>query len=194
MRPTGAWERASFVWMWVSGMSLRAIARCTGASVTTVYRWIRRWQSEGHVFTRTRGCKPRGWSTHSITHYGHACQAMGNEFYSLRQPHVPLNTQPDSDILVPRVPVALPGQHSSVSSVSTCHDPLTQEAWGCLDGLAAPLSLRPVARTTPLQSPLMLAELIAMKDTHKLSLESFINYLQFHESMQQLQSTVSWLQ
>lgn len=53
-RATGTQERATFVWMWLEGMSLRAIARHTGASVTTVYRWIRRWQREGHVNTRAR--------------------------------------------------------------------------------------------------------------------------------------------
>ena len=35
-------------------MSLRTIARHTGSSVTTVYRWIRRWQQEGHINTRPR--------------------------------------------------------------------------------------------------------------------------------------------
>lgn len=53
-KPTSIWERASFVIMWTGGMSLRAIARQTGSSVTTVYRWIRRWQNEGHINTRTR--------------------------------------------------------------------------------------------------------------------------------------------
>lgn len=53
-RATGVRERVRFVWMWLEGMSLRAIARHTGASVTTVYRWIRRWQREGHVNTRAR--------------------------------------------------------------------------------------------------------------------------------------------
>lgn len=53
-RPTNRWERARFVFLWTYGMSLRAIARHTGSSVTTVYRWIRRWQQEGHVDTRPR--------------------------------------------------------------------------------------------------------------------------------------------
>lgn len=53
-RPTSSWERARFVSMWISGMSLRAIARQTGSSVTTVYRWIQRWQNEGHINTRNR--------------------------------------------------------------------------------------------------------------------------------------------
>lgn len=53
-RPTSSWERARFVIMWTGGMSLRAIARHTGSSVTTVYRWIRRWQHEGHISTRNR--------------------------------------------------------------------------------------------------------------------------------------------
>lgn len=56
-QPTTSWERARFVLLWRCGMSLRAIARHTGSSVTTVYRWIRRWQQEGHIKTRNRLCK-----------------------------------------------------------------------------------------------------------------------------------------
>lgn len=192
VRPTGSWERASFVWMWVSGMSLRAIARQTGASVTTVYRWIRRWQREGHVFTRTRGCKQRAWNTQTIAHHENACQTTGRDLYCLSQPHVPLNTQSYIDMTVPRTPSALSVQHSSISSVNACQKSLRHEGWGCLDGLAVPLALRSMARTHFPHSPLMLPEFVAVKDTHKLSLASFINYLQFHESIHQLQATTAY--
>ncbi|KAK3864842.1 hypothetical protein Pcinc_029504 [Petrolisthes cinctipes] len=45
-------ERLKFVWLWVEGKSLRAIARETGVGATTVSRWIRRWLHEGHVHLR----------------------------------------------------------------------------------------------------------------------------------------------
>lgn len=201
MRATGSWERASFVWMWVSGMSLRAIARRTGASVTTVYRWIRRWQREGHVFTRARGCKPRGWNTqaslHHATHYENACQAVGSGCYPLSRSHfdsgshVPLNTQQNADMTLPRIPVALPARHSSAPSASAC-PAWNHEGRGCQDGLPTPLALVPRARTHHPQPPLILPELIAMKDTHRFPLAYFINYLQFHESIHQLQATTGY--
>ncbi|XP_066984733.1 uncharacterized protein [Macrobrachium rosenbergii] len=51
--------RTKMVCMWVGGMSARAIAQETGTSVTTVYRWIRRWQKEGNVETKPRSGRPR---------------------------------------------------------------------------------------------------------------------------------------
>lgn len=45
-------ERLRFVWLWVGGKSLRAIARETGVGATTVSRWIRRWLHEGPVHLR----------------------------------------------------------------------------------------------------------------------------------------------
>ena len=56
-RPTESHERAGFVWLWASGMPVRDIAVRSGTSVTTVYRWIRRWQREGHVNSKTRNCR-----------------------------------------------------------------------------------------------------------------------------------------
>ncbi|KAK8377937.1 hypothetical protein O3P69_014103 [Scylla paramamosain] len=56
-RPTEGHERAGFVWLWASGMPVRDIAVRSGTSVTTVYRWIRRWQREGHVNSKTRNCR-----------------------------------------------------------------------------------------------------------------------------------------
>ncbi|KAG7168087.1 putative Glutamate receptor-like 82 [Homarus americanus] len=58
VKTTAVEDRVRFVWMWVGGKSLRAIARETGASVPTVYRWVHRWQQEGNVNTKTRGHKP----------------------------------------------------------------------------------------------------------------------------------------
>lgn len=45
--------------MWVCGIPVRTIARDTHISVTTVYRWIRRWRKEGHVNTKPRSGRPR---------------------------------------------------------------------------------------------------------------------------------------
>lgn len=58
-RPTGLRERAWIVWLWVEGWSVRVIAQHTGTSVTTVYRWIRRWEREGNVETRNKSGRPR---------------------------------------------------------------------------------------------------------------------------------------
>ncbi|KAK3878422.1 hypothetical protein Pcinc_017006 [Petrolisthes cinctipes] len=66
-RPTGLEERAEIVWLWVEGWSVKAIAQHTGTSITTVYRWIRRWQKEGNVSDRPRSGRPR-----------RAAQKMGN--------------------------------------------------------------------------------------------------------------------
>lgn len=57
-KPTEGLERASFVWQWASGVPVRDIAVRSRTSVTTVYRWIRRWQREGHVNTRPRSGRP----------------------------------------------------------------------------------------------------------------------------------------
>lgn len=45
-------ERARIVWLWLGGASARSVSQQTGASLSTVYRWIRRWQEEGSVRTR----------------------------------------------------------------------------------------------------------------------------------------------
>ncbi|XP_071536824.1 glutamate receptor ionotropic, kainate 2-like [Panulirus ornatus] len=42
----GVSNQVRFVHMWLGGMSYRAVARTTGASVSTVCRWIRKWQRE----------------------------------------------------------------------------------------------------------------------------------------------------
>lgn len=53
-KTTNTTERARMVWMWMGGQSARDIAQETGASVSTVYRWIRRWEQEGNIHTRPR--------------------------------------------------------------------------------------------------------------------------------------------
>ncbi|KAG7159496.1 putative winged helix-turn-helix domain containing protein 12 [Homarus americanus] len=58
-RITDLQDRAKFIWMWKDGFSVRMIANETGTSVTTVYRWIRRWQREGNLCTKTRSGRPR---------------------------------------------------------------------------------------------------------------------------------------
>lgn len=52
-------QRHKFVRLWLGGNSARAIAEQTGASATTVCRWIRRWKNEGHVSLRHRRGRPR---------------------------------------------------------------------------------------------------------------------------------------
>ncbi|KAK3892810.1 hypothetical protein Pcinc_003398 [Petrolisthes cinctipes] len=58
-RPTELRERAGFVWLWVQGWPVQAIAQHTGTSVTTVYKWIRRWQREGNVETKCKSGRTR---------------------------------------------------------------------------------------------------------------------------------------
>lgn len=45
-RKTRLAERAMFMYMWDAGLSLRTIAEQTGASATTVRRWVKRWKTE----------------------------------------------------------------------------------------------------------------------------------------------------
>lgn len=47
-------KRAMLVWMWMNGLSACAIAKCMDTSISTVYRWIRRWRHEGNVENRPR--------------------------------------------------------------------------------------------------------------------------------------------
>ncbi|KAG7162328.1 putative Glutamate receptor-like 76 [Homarus americanus] len=51
-RPTDLADRVLIVQLWMDGMSNRVIARATGCSVTTVWRWIKRWKREGNVNTK----------------------------------------------------------------------------------------------------------------------------------------------
>ena len=57
--PTQRHERAGFVWLWAYGVPIRNIAVLSGTSITTVYRWIRRWQEEGHVNSRPKSGRMR---------------------------------------------------------------------------------------------------------------------------------------
>lgn len=52
-------ERVRLVWMWLTGLSVQQISSETGASVTTVYRWLRRWQEEGTLQTKSYRRAPR---------------------------------------------------------------------------------------------------------------------------------------
>ena len=58
-RTTDLAQRHRFVKMWLGGNSARTIAQYTGASATTVCRWIRRWKIEGHLNLRHRRGKPK---------------------------------------------------------------------------------------------------------------------------------------
>lgn len=51
--------RIKFVWLWIAGMSVRDIAKATGTSSTTVYRWLRRWQNNGIICKRRSRHKSR---------------------------------------------------------------------------------------------------------------------------------------
>lgn len=57
--PTVVAERAKIVRLWLQGATARAISQETGASLSTVYRWVRRWQQEGTVRARAFHKKPR---------------------------------------------------------------------------------------------------------------------------------------
>lgn len=47
-------DRKRIVWLWVAGFAARDIAKETGTSLSTVYRWIRRWEKEGTLVTRSQ--------------------------------------------------------------------------------------------------------------------------------------------
>lgn len=51
-RKTGVIDRTSFILLWMTGLSLRAIAEKMGTSATTVRRWVRRWQREGTLCSK----------------------------------------------------------------------------------------------------------------------------------------------
>lgn len=51
--------RARMICLWLAGMSAREISCCTGASMSTVYRWVRRWQAGDSVEAKhSRGRQP----------------------------------------------------------------------------------------------------------------------------------------
>lgn len=58
-KPEAMMHRANIIWMWASGRSVRDIARENSTSITTVYRWIRRWNCEGTIDSRPRTGRPR---------------------------------------------------------------------------------------------------------------------------------------
>lgn len=184
-------------------MSLRAIARRTGASVTTVYRWIRRWQREGHVFTRARGCKPRTWNSHTpvirATHDANARSEVSTCSHALNQPYrtdsnsyVLLKTQGKIDLTAATVPVTTLARHSSHSSGVMCRDTLHGNVWRCLDAPSSTHPLTPTPRALYSHLPGTSSELVAIRDRHRLSLAAFIDYLQLHESIHQPQAMTGY--
>ncbi|KAK3893555.1 hypothetical protein Pcinc_002620 [Petrolisthes cinctipes] len=62
-------KRARIVQLWQKGVAVRNISRKTGASVTTVYRWIRRWKEEGTLKTKSYRRRPRAaaWQREVVT-------------------------------------------------------------------------------------------------------------------------------
>ncbi|MPC77728.1 hypothetical protein E2C01_072192 [Portunus trituberculatus] len=46
-------SRKWIVWLWLRGASAMAISQQTGVSLSTVYRWVRRWHEEGTVEARS---------------------------------------------------------------------------------------------------------------------------------------------
>lgn len=61
---TSVSERASFVLMRACGMSLSAIARATGVSVSTVFKWTQRWLQEGSI--NSKPCKKKPLEAHEV--------------------------------------------------------------------------------------------------------------------------------
>nr|XP_053643775.1 uncharacterized protein LOC128696520 [Cherax quadricarinatus] len=49
-KPTDMDDRLKIVLLWMKGTTVRDIALKTGSSVSTVYRWIKRWQREGNIY------------------------------------------------------------------------------------------------------------------------------------------------
>lgn len=65
-------DHKRIVWLWVAGLAARDIAKETGTSLSTVYRWIRRWEKEGTLETRSQ-CNRRIYvrRTWGYTFIGH---------------------------------------------------------------------------------------------------------------------------
>lgn len=61
-------RRAMIVWLWSRGLPARTIAQEAKTSITTVYRWIRRWKEVGSIATRYHTGRHRIWSPESNTH------------------------------------------------------------------------------------------------------------------------------
>lgn len=58
-------SRKRIVWLWLTGSSAMDISRQTGLSLSTIYRWIRRWEEERAMDNR------RGRRRCSMSQYGH---------------------------------------------------------------------------------------------------------------------------
>lgn len=87
--------RKRMVWLWLAGMSAREISCCTGASVSTVYRWVRRWQAGSSLEAKdSRGRQPERmmveeYFSHEIPWYlqGVAAAAVSSEIFQHRSCH-----------------------------------------------------------------------------------------------------------
>lgn len=171
-------------------MSLRAIARCTGASVTTVYRWIRRWQREGHVLTRTRGCKPRTWNSQRSVirdtndakerHDVNLCSHGFNQScYTDSCKCMFLKAQDKVDIEAAAVPMPNQSRPEPHSLGIMCRYPL-HGGWPCLSDLTS-TRLTPMPRTFYSHFPRTSHEPVSVRNHQRLALASFMDYLQLQE-------------
>lgn len=51
-------RRSRIVMLWVAGLTTREVSEQTGASVSTVHRWVRRWQDTGTVRAKPISGRP----------------------------------------------------------------------------------------------------------------------------------------
>lgn len=68
--PVAMTERARIVWLWLGGGSVRSISQQTGASLSTVCRWIRRCQGRNSIKLRQvllRGKRNPWWKDTKFT-------------------------------------------------------------------------------------------------------------------------------
>ncbi|XP_068228786.1 uncharacterized protein [Palaemon carinicauda] len=52
-------DRIRMIQLWRNGVTIKDIAERSGCSVTTVYRWINRWQTEGSIYDKQTPSRPR---------------------------------------------------------------------------------------------------------------------------------------
>lgn len=89
-------DRLRIVWMWLRGMSAREISLETGASLCTVYRWVRRWQEEGNVETRPYRGRPRASSSSSSSSPAAVASQTTSTAATVRTPTLPHYTSYNS--------------------------------------------------------------------------------------------------
>lgn len=54
-------DRSRIIWMWLAGIPPQNISTQNGVSISTVYRWIRRWQKEGTLKTCYSAGPRKSW-------------------------------------------------------------------------------------------------------------------------------------